>query len=68
MLAIIGKVAAGGILGLLLLGVIWVVSALFWGWILMLLLGIFGATHDGHSIGMFPMCFGAGFLISLVLG
>lgn len=67
MLALLGKVVGGGILGILLLGVLWTVSALFWGWILMLVLGAFHVHRGTGQVG-YGECFACGYLLSLVLG
>lgn len=67
MFALLGKVVGGGVIGLILLAIFWTLSALFWGWLLMLVLGAFGATHNGHSFG-YGFCFLIGYPISLVLG
>jgi hypothetical protein len=59
----------GGCLGIIVtLLAFWTASALFWGWVLMLILG---SLHDHHVITQswgYGICFPLGYACSLFLG
>lgn len=63
MIVLIGKIAGGGLLALLLFALLWFVSALWWGFIFMLVAGALG-----HSFPYWPTSVWIGALLSLVLG
>lgn len=48
---------------LLMIGVLWTLSALFWGWLFMLVMGAVG-----HPEPYLPVSVGVGYVLSLVLG